>query len=149
MASAQKRFVDSIMELKIRCRFEEEIGDHCGLAPREVSCLSALAPGERVNAGELARRMGLSPSRASRLIRSLRGKGTLQESFDDSDRRAVSIGLTARGEQVVQKIERKKDECERRLIGALDRAQQQAVRRGLSMLSLALEGGFNEPARDH
>ncbi len=148
MAGSARRLVDYVMDLKIRCRFEEEIGAECGLAPREVSCVCVLSPGESVGAGELARRMMLSPSRASRLITSLRGKGTLEESFDDSDRRAVSIRLTPAGEQLLRKIERKKDECERRLTGALDRAQQQAVRRGLAALSVALEGGDHGQPRD-
>jgi len=148
MAAAPRRLVDYVMDLKIRCRFEEEIGAKCGLAPREVSCLCVLYPGERVSAGELARRMGLSPSRVSRIITSLRGRGTLEEGFDDSDRRAVAIRLTPAGEQLLKKIERKKDECETRLTGALDRAQRQAVRRGLSALSLALEGGAHEQPRD-
>ena len=55
MAEADRRFIDYIMELKLRCRFEEEIGEECGLAPREVSCLSALSPGENISAGGLAR----------------------------------------------------------------------------------------------
>lgn len=148
MAAAPRRLVDYVMDLKIRCRFEEEIGAECGLAPREVSCLCVLSPGESVSAGELARRMGLSPSRVSRLVTSLRRMGALEEGFDDTDRRAVSIRLTHRGELVLKRIERKKDECERRLTGALDRAQQQAVRRGLSALSLALEGGAHEQPRN-
>jgi len=60
----------------------------------------------------------------------------------------VAIRLTPAGEQLLKKIERKKDECETRLTGALDRAQRQAVRRGLSALSLALEGGAHEQPRD-
>lgn len=149
MGSAPRRFVDSILELKVRCRFDEEIGEECGLAPREVSCLCVLAPGERVSAGELARRVALSPSRASRLIRSLRAKGAVQEGFDELDRRAVSIRLTARGERVLQRIEEKKDECERRLVSALDGAELSAIRRGLAALSLALEGGLHGSAGSH
>lgn len=142
--AVERRLIDLIIELKARCRFEEEIGEECDLAPREVSCLSALAPGEELSAGELARRMGLSPSRASRLITSLRSKGTVRETFDQHDRRAVSLSLTPAGERLVKKIELKKGECERRLLAAFDREQLRTVRTGLSTLSLAFKGGAHE-----
>jgi DNA-binding MarR family transcriptional regulator len=137
MQIAERRFIDSIIELKSLCRFEEEIGEECGLAPREVSCLSVLAPSEAVSAGELAGRMGLSASRASRLITSLRTKGFVQETFDALDRRAVSILLTPSGERLLKKVELKKDECERRLLGSFDREQLRMVREGLATLRLA------------
>jgi DNA-binding MarR family transcriptional regulator len=141
MAAVSRRLVDYVMDLKTRCRFDEEIGAECGLAPREVSCLGVLSPGEKVTAGELARRMALSPSRASRLLTSLREKGMLEENLHQSDRRAVSIQLTPTGEELLKRIDRKKDECEKRLTAALDQAQQRAVRRGLSALRVAMEGG--------
>ncbi len=141
MAFPEKRFVDYIMDMKLRCRFEEEIGGECGLAPREVSCLGVLSPRERISAGELASRARLSPSRASRLIASLRGKGMVAEELDAADRRAVSIRLTAEGERLLKKVELKKDECERRLAGAFTPEQARTVRRGLAALSRALEGG--------
>ncbi|HUI70120.1 MAG TPA: MarR family transcriptional regulator [Spirochaetia bacterium] len=149
MAEAQRRFIDYIMELKLRCRFEEEIGEECRLAPREVSCLSALSPGESVSARELAGRVGLSPSRASRLIMGLRTKGMILEAFDEKDRRAVSIRLTPSGERLIQRIEAKKNECEKRLLSAFNREQLRVVRNGLATLSLAFEGGAHETVRDN
>jgi len=148
MAEAQRRFIDYIMELKLRCRFEEEIGEECRLAPREVSCLSALSPGESVSAGQLAGRMGLSPSRASRLIMALRAKGMVLETFDEADRRAVSIRLTPAGERLAQKIEVKKNECEKRLLSSFNREQLRIVRNGLSTLSLAFQGGAHGGNQD-
>ncbi len=144
-ADQGRRIIDSIIELKARCRFEEEIGGWCRLAPREVTCLGALAPGERLSAGELADRIGLSASRASRVIAGLRERGCLAESFDARDRRAVSICLTAAGEKIVRDIEKKKDECERRLLAGLSRQQLSTIQKGLAMLSRAFEGGNDEP----
>ncbi len=149
MAEADRRFIDYIMELKLRCRFEEEIGEECGLAPREVSCLSALSPGENISAGGLAGRIGLSPSRASRLITALRTKGMVGETFDEADRRAVSISLTPAGEKLLRKIELKKDECEKRLLAAFNREQLRAVRDGLATLSIAFQGGTREGLGDN
>ena len=147
-ADQGRRIIDSIIELKVRCRFEEEIGEECRLAAREVTCLAAISPGERVSAGALAARMGLSPSRASRIITGLREKGFIAEAFDESDRRAVSISLTAAGARIVQDIEKKKDECERRLLGGFSRQQLSAIQKGLATLSLAFQGGNDEPVRN-
>jgi DNA-binding MarR family transcriptional regulator len=142
----EKRIIDYIMEIKSQCRFEEEIGGECELTSREVTCLSVIAPGERLTAGDLAARMSLSPSRASRVITSVREKGLLLEGFDPRDRRAVSISLTPAGVVVAGKIESKKNECETRLLANFNREQTSVVRRGLNTLSAALRGGVNEPA---
>ena len=146
-ADPGRRIIDSIIELKARCRFEEEIGEECRLAVREVTCLGVIAPGEQVSAGELAARMGLSPSRASRIITGLREKGCIAEVFDENDRRSVSISLTAAGTKIVQDIEKKKDECESRLLGGFSPQQLSAIQRGLATLSLAFQGGNHEPVR--
>ena len=146
-ADQGRRIIDSIIELKVRCRFEEEIGEQCRLAPREVTCLGVILPGESVSAGALAARIGLSPSRASRIITGLREKGCIAEGFDENDRRSVSISLTATGAKVVRDIERKKDECERRLLGGFSPQQLAAIQKGLSTLSLAFQGGNDESTR--
>ncbi len=140
MQSARRRLLDSIIELKSLCRFEEEIGEECGLAPREVSCLAAMAAGESLSAGELASRMGLSASRASRLIAALRRKRFLRETFDDRDRRSVSLSLTRAGERLAKKVELKKEECEKRLRGSFTRGQLRTIRTGLDTLRLAFGG---------
>ncbi len=142
-----RRLIDSIIELKVRCRFEEEIGEECRLAPREVTCLGVIAPGEGISAGVLAARIGLSPSRASRIITGLREKGCIAEAFDENDRRSVSISLTAAGVKIVRDIERKKDECEKRLLGGFTPKQLAEIQKGLATLSLAFQGGNDEQTR--
>jgi DNA-binding MarR family transcriptional regulator len=112
-----------------------------------VTCLGVISPGEQVSAGVLADRMGLSPSRASRIITGLREKGYIAEVLDENDRRSVSISLTAAGTRIVQDIEKKKGECERKLLGGLNRLQLSAIQKGLATLSLAFQGGNDEPVR--
>ena len=136
-ADRGRRIIDSIIELKVRCRFEEEIGEQRGLASREVTCLGVIAPGERVSAGALAARIGLSPSRASRIITGLREKACLAEAFDENDRRSVSISLTAAGVKIVREIERKKGECEKSLLVGFSPQQLTAIQKGLATLRLA------------
>ena len=136
----EKRLVDCILELKSQCRFEEEIGGECELTLPEVRCVGALLPGEQVSAGDLADRLSLSPSRASRVITGVREKGLLSEGLDLEDRRAVSISLTPSGESMRKLIEKKKNECERRLLGKFRGEQERAVRMGLDVLLAAMKG---------
>jgi DNA-binding MarR family transcriptional regulator len=136
----EKRLVDCILELKSQCRFEEEIGGECELTFPEVRCIGALRPGEQLSAGDLALRLALSPSRASRVINGVREKGLLSESLDPQDRRAVSISLTPSGEDMRKLIEKKKNECERRLLARLKNGQERAVREGLDALISAMKG---------
>lgn len=143
----EKRLIDRIFDLKSLCRFEEEIGEKCGLGSPEVRCIGALQPGEQVSAGDLADRLSLSPSRASRVITSVREKGLLAEGLDPRDRRAVSISLTAAGEGMRRLIDRKKSECERRLLANFDGEQARAVREGLDMLLAAMKGGTGGRSR--
>jgi DNA-binding MarR family transcriptional regulator len=140
----EKRLIDYIIQLKSQCRFEERIGGECALTSREVSCLGALPRGQAVSAGELAERMELSASRASRVINGLREKGCLTEDYDRDDRRAVSITLTKKGERLLDAIERKKDECEQRLLRRIDRRRVQSIRDSLGVLATAMQGAADE-----
>ncbi len=133
----EKRIIDSIIAVRALCRFEEKIGGECRLTPREVSALSVMSAS--LSAGELAERMGLSPSRASRVIAGLRDKRCLTESFDAHDRRAVSLTLTKSGERLRDAIEKKRNECEARLVQRLAAGRVQAIRAGLAELVTAME----------
>ena len=72
----------------------------------------------------------LSPSRASRVITSVSEKGLLSESLDPEDRRAVSITLTASGEDMKKLIEKKKNECEKRLLAKFAASRSARCARG-------------------
>jgi DNA-binding MarR family transcriptional regulator len=129
-AAMERRIVDYILELKAECSFEEEIGGACELSSPEVRCIGALRPGEAVTAGDLAARLGLSPSRASRVITGVRERGLLSEGLDTRDRRAVAISLTPEGERMRGRIDRKKGECEERLLSRMGREGSARCGRG-------------------
>ena len=75
------------------------------------------------------------------MITGVREKGLLAESMDARDRRAVSLSLTRAGEGMLKRIEKKKDQCERRLVGRFRETQTQEVLRGLGILLEAMRGG--------
>jgi DNA-binding MarR family transcriptional regulator len=88
------RVIDYIFLLKRKCTIEEEgIGEKVGLSTSEMHCIEAIHPKEQVSGMVLAGRMGLSPSRGSRIIESLMEKGLLNKEIDSSDRRYSVIYL--------------------------------------------------------
>ena len=137
----KQRLVDAIIALRSRCRLEEHIAAESGLTVREVTCLCALGSAGSCSAGLLAEQMDLSPSRTSRVVASLRSKGLLIEDFDSHDRRAVTIELTPSGHSLLRKVEKKKDECERRLRLRLSPDRIDTVQHELEELTTILEGG--------
>ncbi len=129
------RVIDYIFLLKKKCTVEEEgIGESVGLSTSEMHCIEAMHPKELVSGIELAKKMGLSPSRGSRIIESLMEKNLLRKEIDSSDRRYCVISLTKKGERVYFHVERSKLQCDKRIIEGMDSEQIQQVKEGLRTL---------------
>jgi len=129
------RVIDYIFLLKKKCTIEEEgICEHVGLSPSEMHCIEAMNPKEQVSGIVLSKRMGLSPSRGSRIIENLMEKGLLSREIDRSDRRYSVISLTKRGEMVHSHVEKSKLQCEKRITRGMDSEQIKQVKEGLRTL---------------
>ncbi len=129
-----EQVVDYILSFKQRCRLEEELAERLPLTGREVTLVCALAESDAPRAGELARLVGLSPSRLSRLLAGLKRKGMLDWREDERDRRALDVELTERGRAACTEIRKAKAACERRLRSRLSPAQIALVKKGLALL---------------
>lgn len=70
--------------------YDEEVGRHYGLGPKERLCLSHLMNGPST-AGAIARSIGLTPAAVTTLVDRLVAKGFAQRTVDNKDRRKVSI----------------------------------------------------------
>ncbi|MBN1523229.1 MAG: winged helix DNA-binding protein [Spirochaetales bacterium] len=129
-----ERLIDNILELKQKCNFESEISSSLPLTGREISVLCAIHADEQVRSHELAERLDLSDSRASRLIKSLTEKNLLVWKMDNEDRRAAQISLSDEGKEICKQIEDRKCDCEDRILGKLNEEEIAAVKKGLSIL---------------
>ncbi|MCH3916677.1 MAG: MarR family winged helix-turn-helix transcriptional regulator [Spirochaetia bacterium] len=93
--------------LRVLLRDLQQVEDHMkkevGLTFTEASTLCAIEKGNDAPAA-IAAAMGLSPSRASRLIMSLENKGMLIRCPSMDDKRVVNLGLTAKGKNVLDKF---------------------------------------------
>jgi DNA-binding MarR family transcriptional regulator len=64
--------------------------------------------------------------------------GYVQVRDDPSDRRAVSISLTAKGRRARQRIFRRMQACESRICGALDERHMGELKNALQLLEAVL-----------
>ena len=130
--------IDKILKLKQMCQLEGEIGDACGLSPREIRCISEVARRGPLSSKELSRFIDLSPSRGSRVIGRLVDEGLIGTHQSDQDRRAVELSLTEEGRRCFEQMEAEKARCEARLLANLTEEEQEVVSQGLSLLLKAL-----------
>ena len=88
-------------------RFSEEAAEAATLTPQQHQALLAIKgfPGrDTVNVSELAERLQLRHHSAVELIDRLENEALVKRKPDESDGRKVVIGLTARGERVLEKL---------------------------------------------
>jgi DNA-binding MarR family transcriptional regulator len=115
------RLFELILAVRRKCqRNEEQIQAELGLSQAQFSALIVLAEGQEISGSELAERMALSPSRASRVLNTLATDGYVKALPGPRDRRAVVISLTPKGRRAKQRIAEHMERCERRICGGLD-----------------------------
>jgi DNA-binding MarR family transcriptional regulator len=128
-----------ILAVKRKCQCnEEQIREELGLSQAEFHGLLVLASAREMTGCEFARRMGLSPSRASRVVDRLVIGGYVARRSDAEDRRAIQICLTVRGKRMGRRIVGRMEACEDRICGNLDGAEVRHVRRALELLESVL-----------
>ena len=93
-----EQMADLTYELLENCQLKiERTAEKLNLTVAEFKLLRALQEGEMLSAGALAKRMGLSSSRITRIIDGLIKKGMVKKEAGGKDRRIVDIGLTPEG----------------------------------------------------
>jgi DNA-binding MarR family transcriptional regulator len=128
-----------ILAIKRKCQCnEEQIQQELGLSAAEFNGLIVLGSGQAVPGGEFAGRMGLSPSRGSRVLSRLVTDGLVKAELSPIDRRAISISLTPRGTRMKGRVTERMRACESRICGKLERTSVRRVRDALELLESAL-----------
>jgi len=106
-----------------------------GVTRSQFACLLALPePAAELNVQQVSTAMGLSPSRACRVVDSLVKRGLLVRHALDSDRRIQLVGLTAAGRKKWQQAQKLLTECEEKLQGHIPAERTQELARTLKML---------------
>ena len=115
-----KEILDLVFEIKKKCTvIDNQLMDQLHLSQSELLFFSSLDQCTGISSPELAKNMGLSPSRISRVIEKLVVDGYLDRNIDKTDRRAITLCLTEDGKKIRAQIDNHRQECETRLLKAL------------------------------
>jgi DNA-binding MarR family transcriptional regulator len=109
-----------VYEMKKKCAaIDYQLMEHLHLSQSELLFFSALDQCTGISSPELAKNMGLSASRISRVIEKLVVDGYLDRNVDKTDRRAITLCLTEDGKKIRAEIDKSRQECEARLLNVL------------------------------
>ena len=124
-----------VYEMKKKCAaIDNKLMDHLHLSQSELLFFSSLDQCTSVSSPELAKNMGLSPSRISRVIEKLVVDGYLDRNIDKTDRRAITLCLTEDGKKIRTEIDRSRQECEARLLQVLPESDIEKFREIISKM---------------
>lgn len=99
-----RRMIDLCSIRKIQTalrRFEETLKAETGLSLNDALCLCSINKGIQ-EPGLLAREMELSPSRLTRILDVLEGRGLITRKLSDTDRRNISVVMTEKGAELIE-----------------------------------------------
>jgi len=124
-----------VYQMKQKCaQVDQQLMDDLKISQSELLFFSALNNCLGISSPELAKNMGLSLSRISRVVDKLVVNGYLDRNPDSNDRRAITLCLTPKGKKIRSKIDEVRNECESRLIGAISSAEIEQFREVISKI---------------
>ncbi len=131
-----KNLIDLILELKRRCMADEEqIRTICNISLAEYKGITEIGLEERISCHALSKKMGLSPSRGSRIIESLVKKGYLSRKENPEDRRSFILSLSSKGVKIKKQIEQERSNCEYRIRKNLSLREVELIKEGLELIT--------------
>ena len=89
---------------------------------------------ERITCNVLSKKMGLSPSRGSRIIDGLVRKKYLIRTPNSEDRRSFVLSLSPKGTKIKEQIEQERNNCERRIREKLSTEELELIKEGLELV---------------
>ena len=131
----EKSLVDLIIELKKGCmEDEEQIRTLCHVSLAEYKAVMEINTTERITCNVLSKKMGLSPSRGSRIIDGLVRKKYLVRMTNSKDRRSFLLSLSPKGTKIKEQIELERNNCEKRMREKLSTKELDLIEEGLELV---------------
>jgi DNA-binding MarR family transcriptional regulator len=131
---------DTIMRIMHNFRTGMSAWEEVGLTFPQTILLLELQRAGRCSMGELAKRLSITQSVATRMVDLLLEKGLVERSRDESDRRLVLVAPTRKGAGIARELEK----TNRRKMGELLTAVPEKERYYLLELLKRLERQFEE-----
>ena len=133
--TSTESLIDLIFQLKGSCmNSEAEIISETGVSQAEYHGLEVLKPNERIGGLELAQKMNLSASRASRILENMVQNNLVIREIDKNDRRRCTIQLDQKGLDIKEKIKTQKMKCEEHIRQKLSDEEIQKATASLNKL---------------
>lgn len=131
----EKNLVDLIIELKKSCMEDEkQIRTLCNISLAEYQGIMKINITERITCKILSKKMGLSPSRGSRIIDGLVRKGYILRMGNPEDRRSFVLSLSPKGVKIRKQIEQERSNCEYRIRKNLSLREVELIKEGLQLI---------------
>lgn len=131
-----KSIIDLIIELKKGCMEDEEhIRTICNISFAEYKGIMEIDIEERMTCNALAKKMGLSPSRGSRIIDNLVRKSYLLRMVNPADRRSFVVSLSFKGAKIRKQIKQERNNCEKRIIKSFSEKEVELIKEGLELIT--------------
>lgn len=140
--SAVPRLIGLVRAMRDCCQRQE--GEMChklALTASQFACLLALPETGDLTVHQVAKAMGLSPSRASRIIDSLVRQGLLERQTTASDRRQQHLTLTLAGRSKWHTAQMLLVECEQKLLSQLTAQGSRDLEEALKTVINAMSHG--------
>jgi DNA-binding MarR family transcriptional regulator len=131
-----KSIIDLIIELKKSCMEDEEhIRTICNISFAEYKGIMGIDIEESITCNALSKKMGLSPSRGSRIIDNLVRKGYLLRMVNPADRRSFVVSLSFKGAKIRKQIKQERNNCEKRIIKSFSEKEVGLIKEGLELIT--------------
>ena len=108
------------------------------LTPSKLRALEVLAQHESLRVGELADRVGVDDTTATRLVDRLEDLGLAERHSAEGDRRAILVGLTREGRELVDGVSAQRQQFFADVLGSLDPDERVQLVRLTEKAALAL-----------
>ena len=116
------------------------------LTPSKLRALELLAQQDGLRVGELADRVGVDDTTATRLVDRLENLGLAERHSEEGDRRAILVGLTDDGRELVKGVAAQRQQFFADVLASLDAEERVQLVRLTEKAALALRTRSRELA---
>lgn len=127
---------------RLHASLHPELGT--SLTPSKLRALELLAEHDGLRVGELADRVGVDDTTATRLVDRLEQLGLAERHSEESDRRAILVGLTAEGRELVAGVSAQRQQFFADVLATLDDDERVQLVRLTEKAALALRAASQE-----
>ncbi len=104
-----------------------KVADTKGLCPAELKCIRVFGSSGKLSNKETAKRMGLSPSRLTRIIKGCVEKGYMNRGINQKDWRTLSLTLTRKGKSLNHKLDKEFTDAHYSILRGINSAQRKPL----------------------